>query len=151
METSVKVLTFLLACLFACTSTAQLLSLGKHPREDEAIEQATAWLDILEQNDAERSYGLFSDQNRLQSETEWEKSLVEERESFGNLVSRDLLRAVVYQDPQNAPIPGLYIAVEFDSVYERAPRHFQYLMLHSQNGEPFKLMRREVTLLSEGP
>ena len=146
-----KALTFLVACLCTSLSSAKLLSLGKHPREAEAIEQATAWLDLLEQNDAERSYEFFSDINRLQSESAWAESLAEERESHGSLLSREFIRAVVYQDPKDAPLPGLYIAVEFDSVYENARRHFQYLVLHSQSGEPFKLMRREVTQLSQSP
>jgi hypothetical protein len=46
-----------------------------------------------------------------------------------------------------SPLPGLYAAVEIDSAYENAARHFQYIMLHSQEGAPFKVMRNEATFV----
>jgi hypothetical protein len=45
--------------------------------------------------------------------------------------------------------PGTYAAVEFDSVFENASNHFEYVMLHSLVGEPFRIMRRESTFVMD--
>ncbi|NKB32429.1 MAG: DUF4019 domain-containing protein [Pseudomonadales bacterium] len=119
-----------------------------HPRQDEAIEIANEWLDLLEENDVANSFDLYTDLYKSMTTTiTWEQELETERTTLGKLVSRELRRAVMYENPENAPLPGTYAAVEFDSVYEHARRHSQTIILHSENSEPFRVMRREVRQL----
>jgi len=44
----------------------------------------------------------------------------------------------------------LYAAVEFDSVFENADQHFQFIILHSQRDEPCRVMRSESTFVLKG-
>ena len=115
-----------------------------HPRRSEAIETATAWLDLLESGKSRESFERLTEifKSNL-TEEGWKESIDEDRVTLGKLKTRELKRAVIYGDPENAPLPGTYAAVEFDSVYEHARKHFQYVILHSFDTEPFKIMRRE--------
>jgi hypothetical protein len=129
--------------LFAQTGATET-----HPREQEAVETATSWLDLVENGEAEKSYELFADSYQSSiSEEHWKASVKESNAELGALRSRKLKRVVFYQDPENAPLPGTYAAVEFDSVYENARKHFQYIILHSLSGEPFRVMRLESKVL----
>jgi len=115
-----------------------------HPRDAEVEAFATHWLDLLEQGEAEKSFAFLTDvfKSNLTIE-EWRKLLVETHEQLGELKGRRLRRIVWYENPPNAPQPGTYIAVEFDSVYEKALQHFRYVVLHTQGDEPFRVMRDE--------
>ncbi|WP_162932086.1 DUF4019 domain-containing protein [Solimonas sp. K1W22B-7] len=117
------------------------------PREPEAIATATAWLDLLAAGKAQESYAQFTDLFKQQVTPDaWRTDLETSTKALGKLRSRKLRRVVVYKDPPNAPLPGTYMAVEYDSVYERAPAHFQFVVLHSAQGEPFRVMRHESTM-----
>jgi hypothetical protein len=132
--------------LFAQTKDAN------HDRYQEALDFANNWLDHFDAGDADATFNLLAPifQANLTREV-WSRSVAESRAKLGKRLSRKLRRIVWYQDPANAPLPGLYAAVEFDSVFVNADRHFQYLMLHSQNGAPFRLMRREATEVFNKP
>ena len=122
-------------------------------RDPEAEAFATRWLDMLEQGNADGSFALLTDMFKanLTPET-WRSAILETKETLGALQSRRLRRIVWYQDPKDAPLPGTYVAVEFDSIYENADKHFRYVILHSQKGEPFRVMRSESTfVLNKGP
>ena len=118
-----------------------------HPRHDEAVKFASDWLVMLETLDPQKSFGLLTDifKSNL-TKSDWEISLSETKQSLGELQSRSLRRVVWYEDPADAPLPGTYAAVEFDSVYKNESKHFQYIILHSRNGEPFRVMRHESTV-----
>ncbi len=121
-----------------------------HPREAEAVLFATAWLDLLEAGKAEESFHLLTPLFRANlTADEWRNSVAERKAQLGQLLSRKLKRVVWYENPANAPLPGTYVAVEFDSDYEHTDKHFQYIMLHSQHGEPFRVMRHQSTVLNK--
>lgn len=123
----------------------------QHPRHDEAVAFATNWLELLEAVDFEGAFSLLSDPFKAStSMEEWQDSLVSTRQRLGELESRRLRRVVWYQDPADAPLPGTYAAVEFDSVYKNLDQHFQYLILHSLSDEPFRVMRHESTEIAKG-
>jgi hypothetical protein len=122
-----------------------------HPREAEAVSFATAWLDLLDAGKAEESFNLLAPLFKANlTADQWRNSVIESKAQLGKLRSRTLKRVVWYEDPANAPLPGTYVAVEFDSDYEGTDKHFQYIMLHSQRGEPFRVMRHQSTLLVKG-
>ena len=128
---------------------SQLLNV--HARAEESKEIAIEWLDLLESGNYKKSFEMLSPIFKANLTSDgWAEINSSNREQVGKLLSRKFKRIVPYQDPPNSPLPGLYIAVEFDSVYEKASKHFQYIILHSQNSEPFKVMRHEVTQLTDG-
>ena len=118
-----------------------------NPRDPEAEAFATHWLDLLEQGEADKAYGFLTDIFKSHVTIErWRELLAETEQRLGALQSRKLRRIVWYQDPPNAPLPGTYVAVEFDSVYANAPKHFRFVILHAQGDEPFRVMRDESTV-----
>ena len=109
-----------------------------HPREAEAARVATAWLALLTEGKAQESYAQLTDVFRSNMTLEqWTQRIERTGNDLGALRERTV-RRVAYQDPKDAPLLGTYMAVEYDSVYERASKHFQYVVLHSRSGEPFR-------------
>lgn len=125
----------------------QAQDVENHPREQEAIDFVTNWLNLIEAQNVSDSYTMVSDQF-IGSEAQWHENVIGDIESLGSLISREFIRAVVYIDPPSAQQKGLYVAIEFDSVYKQARKHFQYIMVHSENGEPFKINNRQVNVLA---
>lgn len=118
-----------------------------HPRESEAINAASDWLDLVESGNDKQSYERLTSifQRNLTPEA-WRDSVTERNVKAGKRLSRKLRGVVWYDNPTNAPLPGLYAAVEFDSVFENTDKHFQFVILHSQDKAPFKIMRNEFTV-----
>jgi hypothetical protein len=140
-----------LLALIASVTTYAADTPTPHPRENEAVRFTTHWLDLLDEGKADESFDLLTPifQSNL-TRPSWRESVMDSKAKLGKLLSRRLRRVVWYENPANAPLPGTYVAVEFDSDYERTQQHFQYVMLHSQRGEPFKVMRHETTMLMQG-
>jgi hypothetical protein len=124
---------------------------SKHPRYAEAVGFATAWVDLFDSGDEKASYDQLAPtfKNNI-TPVEWRR-VIEDSARLGKRLSRNLRRVVWYENPANAPLPGLYAAVEFDSVFQNSDRHFRFVILHSQNGEPFKVMRSEATIALNKP
>jgi hypothetical protein len=117
-------------------------------RNTDAEAFASHWLDLLEQREIDQSLALLTDSFKANlTREEWATSISASRQQLGQLKSRKLRRIVWYDNPPSAPRPGVYAAVEFDSVYENTREHFQYVMLHSLNDEPFKVARHESTVV----
>lgn len=118
-----------------------------NPRDPEVEAFTLHWLDLLEQGEADKSYAFLTDIFKSHvTIDQWRALLTETKQSLGALRSRRLRRIVWYKDPPDAPTPGTYIAIEFDSVYEKAPQHFRYVVLHAQGEEPLRVMRDESTI-----
>jgi len=128
--------TLLATCLFAQVPDQTQAK----PREAEATAVATTYLELVDAGNADESFAMFANFARPSSTLEeWNSKLRSDRVELGTLKRRSLKRIVWYQDPPSAPFPGTYAAVEFDSVYANADKHFRYVMLHSRNGEPFRV------------
>jgi hypothetical protein len=132
--------------ILSFAAAGQVADSTSHPRYAEAITFASAWLNLVEAGDAEASFAQLAPtfQGNL-TPAEWREVITRTRRDLGKRVSRTLRRVVWYDNPPNAPLPGLYAAVEYDSVFENADKHFQYVILHSQNRAPFRVMRNEAT------
>lgn len=140
--------------ILACASglaAAQFVPLPTRPREKEAVDFAVAWLDLVEAGDEARSYELLTPtfQHNL-TRADWHAAVAATKATQGKLQQRSLRRVVWYDNPENAPLPGVYAAVEFDSVFEKSNKHFRYVVLHSQDGAPFRVMRSESTSSNDG-
>jgi hypothetical protein len=133
--------------VFTLNANAQNAIGSNHPRYLEAVKFASNWRDLIDEGKHEEAYSYLSPtfQKNLTTES-WKNAVGGTRIELGARLSRSLRRVVWYDNPVNAPLPGLYAAVEFDSVFENARTHFQFIILHSQNGAPFKVMRNESTI-----
>jgi hypothetical protein len=145
-------LLLVLLCVGWTTVGAQGVSGANHPRYAEAVEVASKWRDLVDAGNFEESFrDLAPTFQRNLTPGSWREAIVRTRNQLGSRLSRSIRRVVWYDNPSNAPLPGLYAAVEFDSVYENASRHFQYIILHSQQDAPFKVMRNEATFALDKP
>jgi Protein of unknown function (DUF4019) len=144
---------FILTALFFYFGTvrAQLLPAeAEGPRQAEAEAFAREWLLLVDAANAKASFAMLTDVFKVNlTQASWQDTIQKRTRENGVLKSRTLRRIVWYYDPDNAPLPGTYAAAEFDSVYANAPKHFQYVVLHSLSGEPFRVMRNEVTSILE--
>jgi len=138
-------LAFIFFMIIPQLSLAETINNSKsNPREAEAVKIANDWLNIVESGDDKQSFSMLAliFQQNLTQDT-WRESVLDRNAKTGKLISRKLRRVVWYDNPANAPLAGLYAAVEFDSVFENTDKHFQFVILHSQNDEVFKVMRNE--------
>ena len=64
---------------------------------------------------------------------------------LGALVSRDIWRITIYNNPPNSPKPGLYIAADYENSYDKSPIHCGYIMWFqpTPNSEDLSIMREE--------
>lgn len=121
-----------------------------NPRDGEMQELAIRWLDMQEQGKTEESYALLADNFKEHMTLEaWQAIVAEQRQTLGALRKRSVRRTVWYVNPPNAPLRGTYVVVEFDSDYEKVGAHFSYVVLHSENDAPFRVMRVENTYRGE--
>ena len=138
-------LAFIFFMIIPQLSLAEIINNSEsNPREAEAVKIANDWLNIVESGDDKQSFSMLPPifQQNLTQDT-WRESVLDRNAKTGKLISRKLRRVVWYDNPANAPLPGLYAAVEFDSLFENTDKHFQFVILHSQNDEAFKVIRNE--------
>ncbi len=67
----------------------------------------------------------------------------------GTPVEINLYQITVYDNPQNAPSKGIYVAVDYDNRVGNIAHHCGYLMWHSPDAVEFKLGRVESGTLDE--
>ncbi len=103
--------------------------------QEEAIKSTTKkmteqFLLAKESGDFKKAYDLLG--QGMKSITEFPVWQSKESEYFGKglgkLVSRDIWRITLYNNPPNSPKSGLYIAADYENSYEKSPIHCGYVM-----------------------
>lgn len=78
------------------------------------------------------------------SEAGWK----DDKESFqamaGELIEVSITKITVYDNPERAPEPGLYVAADYGNVYRNVPIHCGYLMWFRPVGGEFRVTREEM-------
>ncbi|HEX5412364.1 MAG TPA: hypothetical protein VFZ27_10950 [Terriglobia bacterium] len=60
------------------------------------------------------------------------------------MITRKILKVTWTKDPQQAPFPGVYAAVDISARYQKADRFCGYLVLYQhRSGGDFEVMREE--------
>jgi hypothetical protein len=79
---------------------------------------------------------------------EWLKIVRDSADALGALQRRDQTKVTWYDNPPNAPAPGLYVAVDYVSAYRNASQHSEYLVWYRERTDrPFALTRHETTIV----
>ena len=92
------------------------------------------------------AYDMLTPSNKQTSEfSSWKQRQTEYFTNSGKLVNRNIWRVTIYNNPDNSPQPGIYIAADYESNYELFPIHCGYVIWHTsnQNSKEFKVMREE--------
>jgi hypothetical protein len=119
------------------------------PKERLAIEQSVrkktnAYLDNLEASNFDVSYSMLSQtMKEMSTFEEWKAQITKFREASGPMRERDIWRITLYVDPPSAPIPGIYIAADYEESYESVPFQCGYFMwLEGETGS-YSIIREE--------
>lgn len=92
----------------------------------------------------EEAYEAVDDTLRSFSTREsWVEGTRSFRSAAGAAVSLKIPRLTIYDNPPGAPEPGLYVAADFDNVWEDAPLHCGYLMWFRRDAGTFRITRQE--------
>lgn len=79
---------------------------------------------------------------------DWQANVSKFLEETGPIDSVSVWRVTVYDNPPNAPEPGIYVAADYQNSFAKAPYHCGYLIWYSANGQDFKITREESGHLS---
>jgi hypothetical protein len=92
----------------------------------------------------EQAYGAFSEVMRtFQTIEEWKKQNSDFNAAAGERKSTSIWRITVYDNPPDAPEPGIYVAADYESEFERVPFQCGYLIWFQSAGERFVITREE--------
>ena len=92
----------------------------------------------------ERAYGAFSEAMRaFQPLEEWKKQNSDFNVAAGKRKSTSIWRITVYDNPPNAPEPGIYVAADYESEFERVPFQCGYVIWFQSTEERFAITREE--------
>jgi Protein of unknown function (DUF4019) len=75
--------------------------------------------------------------------TEWIAGARDFRSAAGQPVRLEVVKVTVYDNPADAPEPGLYVAADFVNAFANFPYHCGYLMWFRPVGGEFRITREE--------
>jgi hypothetical protein len=118
-------------------------------QEENATKTAKRFLAALDSAQYEQAFALLQEQNKaLQSQADY----IAEKKKFHDLAGASLERRVTFvtwtKNPQYAPFPGIYAAIDLVSRFENIDRHCGYLIMYqAPSGGDFQVMRDESAYL----
>ena len=124
------------------------------PKEERALVARIRFLsesyfaDIFGSN-YEKAYALLSaEMQSYRSFDEWTALMDQIRAKSGSVSALNVHTITIYDNPPNAPEPGLYVAADYQNSFEKAPYHCGYLLwFRGQSGE-FRITREESGLVT---
>jgi hypothetical protein len=116
------------------------------PDQERAARQAaTAFLAALDGGKVREAYALLADKNRsAMPYATFSAGVSRFNAEAGAVVERRIVKTTWTKDPSDAPVPGVYAAIDLVSHFARIDRHCGYLILYQPPaGGPFRVMRRQ--------
>lgn len=107
-------------------------------------EASSSYLSQRADGALEEAYVAFSEAMRtfLPLE-EWKRQNSEFNAAAGKRKSTAIWRVTIYDNPQNAPEPGLYIAADYESEFDHVPFQCGYLIWFQSSDRRFVITREE--------
>jgi len=114
-----------------------------------AEKAALAYLAAEDAGKASDAYGFFADLNKQNTPfAEYEKNVKHSMEQLGPVLERRIVRVTWTKDSPQAPVPGIFAAIDFASRFTKADRHCGYIVLYqAREGDEFKVMREEANFI----
>lgn len=132
------------------------IDISKEQEESIKIKVANLTIDYLLAKESGRfreAYdSLGSEMKDITGYTAWEKrESTYFTEKLGGLISRDIWNTTVYNNPPNAPKPGIYIAIDYENKYELAPIHCGFIVWYMPTLDlsEISIMREEYGRISK--
>lgn len=112
--------------------------------QDEIRQKSEAWFRLIVNRQVDNAYDQMSAGSRGGDEAEWKRGMLSFQETAGEPVRISIVKVTVYDNPPEAPEPGLYVAADFANVFENVPIHCGYLMWFRPVGGEFLISRTEI-------
>jgi hypothetical protein len=97
----------------------------------------------------ERAFAFLSANMRShRTLEEWSAQMDRMRAETGSITAINIHTITIYDNPPNAPKPGLYVAADYQNSLEKAPFHCGYLIWFRGENSEFEITREEIGLLT---
>ena len=127
---------------------------GWVPSEELEAEALAAWRKFnrhVDDGEFDEAYAMAGDRLKsMISVEEFRKDRLGELQKRGPLLSRKRIRVTWTKDSANVPLPGIYVAIDANSHFEKVTRHCGYTILYQAPGsDAFKVMRSQDALIED--
>ena len=138
----------------ACSWLAAAQASEYVPSEADSAEiqrLSSRYFEHMDRKEYDAMYAMFTDGMRATAPfREWRTFMRESRRDWGKLEHRAQANVTWYNDPPNAPRPGLYVAVDYVSRYAELAQHTEFLVWYRErDGMPFALTRHETNAVDK--
>ncbi|NQZ23963.1 MAG: hypothetical protein HRT53_18195 [Colwellia sp.] len=109
-------------------------------------EMTNKFMQSKELGDFQIAYDMMTPSNKkISNFSSWKQRQSEFFNNSGKLINRNIWRLTIYNNPDNSPEPGIYIAADYESNYELSPIYCGYVMWYTpnRNSKEYKVMREE--------
>ena len=122
---------------------------AKQAIENEVLYLSRTYFSHLIAGNYEEAYDQLSESMRsYRSFEEWQSQFDDFKKRSGKLVELNIHTITVYDNPPDAPQPGIYVAADYQNRFEDAPYHCGYLMWFRAEVGEFQIMREETGLIT---
>jgi hypothetical protein len=101
------------------------------------------YFELLSSKQAEKAMTYIAITGMGVSEAKWKSDKQSFYANAGEQIQIAIVKMTVYDNPVNAPEPGLYIAADYSNSYSKTPFHCGYLMWFRPIGGEFQITREE--------
>lgn len=123
------------------------LSEARKNQIETAVRQLTEkYMSAKEAGKFEVAYGMLTDSMKeISAFDAWATRESKHFGELGNFIARDVWRITIYDNPVNSPQPGIYIAADYESKYDKSSMYCGYVVwfLHPNSKSDYKVMREE--------
>lgn len=114
-------------------------------QSQQAENAAHAYLAAEDSGDADAAYKFFAAINKSHTPfDDYKTNVARTQTELGAVVERRFVKVTWTKDSPNAPMPGIYAAIDIASRFANAERHCGYLILYQPDtGGDFQIMREE--------
>ena len=119
------------------------------PEESQRVQDdvrlwSEAWFRLIADKRVDDAYEQMSAGSRGGDEAAWKRDMLSFQATAGKPLQISIVKITVYDNPAEAPEPGLYVAADFNNRYENVPIHCGYLMWFRPVGGEFLISRTEI-------
>lgn len=127
---------------------------GWIPSEDQekhALAAMSIYFDALDNGRFDSAYRALTEQMRASLPfAQFEANARNFRDVAGRLIERRVLKVTWTKDPAQAPVPGIYVAIDLSAHHEKVARECGYAVLYeASENAPFEVMRTENSFMSD--
>jgi hypothetical protein len=137
------------ACVHGVTTTtdARRPALST-PEESQRVQEdirlkSEEYFRFIAEGRIDDAYAQVSTDGMNVEEAKWKREKLAFQTTAGEPVEILIVKVTVYDNPAEAPEPGLYVAADFSNVYKNVPIHCGYLMWFRSTSGSFRITREE--------